>query len=282
MVKTSKAPEGLYTAKQAMTRLNMKQGTFFYHVRTGKINKVVAPGQTEGYYKRTEIDNMAQAQELFMLQYAVSPTTYERAASEDDIRGIYDLSIAIYGQGGTPSLEARLEIWRRFPDTYYVVKQADIVVAYVSLSWFTPEALEVLMGETPKPSQASAGGTGVYSVIGVDTMIPFTPSQPIESIFISLGVRPGLTNSQQRRYGFKILRDTIIVLEDFARRDMPVRKIHATSERQDGIKLGRDMGMKETKFPGDPILRFSLDMETSDAPIARNYQQLLKKLKRQK
>src|SRR5450759_1177652 len=207
MVKISKAPTGLYTAKQAMTRLGMKPGTFFYHVRQGKIEKIVSPGSTEGYYRRDQIDKMAQEKELFFLQYAVSPTTYERASTEDDIRGIYDLTIAMYGQGGTPSLDARLEIWHKFPDAYYVVKHDGLVVGYISLIWFNDQALQVLMGETPKPSKASVAGTGVYSVTGPENMLLLVPGKPIESLFISLGVRPGLTNEQQRRYGFKLLRD---------------------------------------------------------------------------
>lgn len=278
MVKISKAPPGLYTAKQAMTRLGMKQGTFFYHVRQGKIDKAIPPGSTEGYYHRDQIDKMALEKELFWLQYAVSPTSYERANVEEDIRGIYDLCIAMYGQGGTPSLEARLDIWRKFPETYYVVKRDELVAGYISLIWFNDEALKVLMGEALKPSQVSAAGTGVYSVTGPQNMIAFKPGCPIESLFISLAVRPGLTNSQQRRYGFKLLRDTVDVLEDLARHNMPVRKLYATSERQDGIKLARDMGMREIKYPGDPLLRFELDLETADTPIARNYQELRRSL----
>src|SRR5436305_14656492 len=102
MAKQSKAPAAFYTASQAMRRLGMNKGTFFYHVRTGKITKITPPGASEGYYKKEEIDAMAQAKELFLLQYSLAPNTFERASTEQDIRGIYDVCVAAYGISNTP------------------------------------------------------------------------------------------------------------------------------------------------------------------------------------
>jgi hypothetical protein len=59
------------------------------------------------------------------------------------------------------------------------------------------------------------------------------------------------------------------VLADFHRQGMPVRKLLATSERQDGIILGRKLGMREIKYPGDPLLRYELDLEHADTRIAK-------------
>lgn len=271
MVKVSKAPPAFYTAEQAIRRLGIKRGTFFYQVKTGKISKVVPPGSSEGYYRKDEIDARAQEKELFLLQYAVSQKIFERATTEDDIRGIYDLCIAAYGINNTPSLEERMEGWKVFPETYYIVKQENIVAGYISFFWFTDEALEDFM--VPRQRQTS---------LTIDVMRPFVPGVPIDHLFISLAVRPGLASEQQRRCGFRLLRDTITVLEDFARRGMPVKKLYATSRTPDGIKLARDMGMKETKYPRDPILRFELDLEISEMPLARRYQRYLKTIENEK
>jgi hypothetical protein len=267
MVKVSKAPPSFYTASQAMRRLGMNKGTFFNYVKKGKITKVTPPGASEGYYKKEEIDAMAQAKELFLLQYSIAPKTFERASTEDDIRGIYDLCVAAYGINNTPSLEECLEECRQFPETYYVVKQEGIVVGYISLFWFTDEALADLM--TPRQRQTS---------LTVDVMHPFTPGQPTNHLFISLAVRPGLTNEQQRKYGFKLLRDTIQVLEDFARRGMPVKKLYASSRTSDGIKLARDMGMREIRYPNDTKLRFELDLEHAESLLAKEYRKFVKSI----
>jgi hypothetical protein len=268
MAKVSKAPPAFYSASQAIRRLGINRGTFFDHVKKGKIQKIIPPGASEGYYRKEEIDAMAQAKELFLLQYSIAPRKFERANTEEDIRGIYDLCVAAYGISNTPSLEERLDEWKQLPEAYYVVKQESIVVGYISLFWFTDEALADLM--TPRQHQTS---------LTVDVMRPFIPGQPIDHLFVSLAVRPGLTNEQQRKHGFKLLRDTIQVLESLAQRGMPVRKLYATSRTTDGIKLARDMDMKETKYPNDPTLRFELDLEYAKTPLAREYQRVVKACK---
>ncbi len=126
------------------------------------------------------------------------PITFERASSEDDIRGIYDLSVAIYGIGGTPSYNERLRIWHKNPQVYYVVKQENIVVGYISMIWLPDEAIQLLIGPTPKQPRITEAGAGIYSIISAENVLPFTPGTPIDSLFISVGVRPGMlyTNLQ--------------------------------------------------------------------------------------
>jgi hypothetical protein len=281
MVKKSAAPSGFYAAKEAMQRLGMPRGTFFYQVRTGKIKKTVRPNGTEGYYEKKMIDKMAQDNALFTLIHSIEPITFSRVESEDDLRGIVDLCIAIYGQGGTPSYDARLEIWRKNPEVYYIVKQEGIVVGYVSMIWFDEIALASLMGPTPKHTSISSAGTGIYSVTGPEHILPFIPGKPIESIFISMGVRPGLSNTEQREYGFKLLRGMQEALITFAERGMPVHYLHATSERGDGIRLARKLGMKEIRYPGEYILRYELDLEAADHPLLQPYTDALARWKEQ-
>lgn len=278
MVKISKKPAGFLTGKEAATRLDMKLSTFYNHVKNGKFKKVTLPGSSEGYFPREEIEKIAQARELILLMYSVEPTIFTRATTEEDIKGIVDLCVAIYGIGGTPSLEARLEIWGKNPYVYYVVKQEGIVVGYISMIWFDNEALDVLMNPT-KTRKASSAGTGIYSITGPEHIKKFTPGEPIDSLFISMGVRPGLANRQQRDYGFKLIRDSLDVLGDFAHQGMPVKKLLATSERSDGITIARKLNMEETKYPGDPIIRFELDLEMSKSKVAVQYRELLASLK---
>lgn len=281
MAKVQKVPSGYYTAQQAAKRLGLPEATFHYQVKTGKIKKLIPPGRREGFYSKKEIEKLAQAQELFVLLNSVEPVIFDRATSEDDVRGIVDLCVAIYGVGGTPSYEARLAIWHKNPYVYYVVKQEDIVVGYISLIWFDDEALNVLMGPTPKTPHQTQAGNGVYSITGVEHVRTFTSGHPIESLFVSLAVRPGMSNEDQRFYAFKLLRDTVDILENFARQGMPVRKLVATSEKQDGMMLARKLGMREIKHSDDRLLRYELDLETSDTPLARQYQQFVYELEKE-
>lgn len=294
MVKRAKtAPSGFYTASDAARRLKIPLTTFYAQVRVGKYKRYNSQGREitgpvegkrqEGFYLRKPIDEVAQAQELFTLLYSVDPVTFERASSEEDIRGIVDLCIAIYGQGGTPSFKARLEIWHKNPDVYYIVKQEGIVSGYASLIWFEDTALQHLMGPEQKKEESAQNdaGRGIYSVTGYQNVKLFMDGEPIDNVFISVGVRPGMTLDQQRKYGLRLLTGIIEILEDFARRGMPVRKLYATSATQDGIQLAKKIGMIPTKYPNDPLIRFELDLEHSDSPMAHNYRETLKSNYRQ-
>src|SRR5882757_424388 len=275
MSKRSKMPSGLCTGSQAAKRLRMPVTTFYDQIRKGhlKLEKVIPPGDRrskEGYFVIEEVEKLAQAKELFTLLYSLEGAKFSRAQSESDIRGIVDLCVAIYGVCGTPSFETRMDIWRKSPMSYYVLKQEDIVTGYTSLIWFNDVALEYLMEPAKKPSIIqSPAGSGVYSVTGSENIITPFPGHPIDSLFISLGTRPGMTHRQQRAYGFRTVHGTMEVLADFHRQGMPVRKILATSERQDGIMLGRKLGMREIKYQGDPLLRYELDLEHANTRIAK-------------
>jgi hypothetical protein len=280
MPKTLKAPSGFYTAKEAMEKLRLTKGTFHNQVKSGKIKKHTPPNRKEGYYDKKEIDKMAQANALFTLIHSIEPITFEKVTTEEDLRGIVDLCIAIYGQGGTPSYDARLEIWQKNPGVYYIVKQEGIVVGYISLIWFDEEAINTLMGPTPKQTTISSAGTGIYSITGPEHILPFTPNKPIDHLFISMGVRPGLSNTEQRDYGFKLLRGIAEVLTNFAYQKMPVKFLYATSDRGEGIRLARKLGMKETKHPNDPLIRFELDLnEITNHPVLQHYREVLESMK---
>jgi hypothetical protein len=274
MVKKVNAPNGMYTASEAAKRLEMPKTSFHNYVRDGKIKKIVPPGQTEGFYPRAEIEKLAQARELFILLNSTETAKFQIASSEEDIRGIYEMCIAIYGIGGTPSYEERLRIWEKNPRVYYILKQENIVVGYISIIWLPKDALDQLMGPTPKQSIATPAGKGIYSVIGAENVLPFKPGQPIDSLFISIGVRPGISNTEQRYNSFKLLRDTITVLEEFAEQGMPVKKLYGTSERLDGIRLARKLGMQEIKYEGDEIIRFEFDLENSNSHLLTEYRKI--------
>jgi hypothetical protein len=58
---------------------------------------------------------------------------------------------------------------------------------------------------------------------------------------------------------------------------MPIRKLYATSEKGDGIRLARKIGMKEIRYPGDYLLRYELNLESSNHPLLKPYKDALKR-----
>jgi hypothetical protein len=275
MPKRQKIPSGLCTGTEAARRLRIPVTTFYDQIRKGRLElqKIVPPGarrNKEGYFSIAEVDKLAQAKEIFTLLYSVEPVEFTRAQSEDDVRGIVDMCVAIYGAGGTPSLETRLAIWKKSPMSYYVLKQENIVVGYASLIWFNDVALDNLMGATKKQSVTqSAAGKGIYSVTGPENINQIVLGEPIESLFISLGTRPGMSHQQQRLYGFRTIQGTIEAIAEFHKLGSPIGKLLGTGEKPDGISLARKFGAEEIKYPGDSVPRFELDLEHAESRIAR-------------
>lgn len=243
----------------------MPKTTFHQHVRTGKIKKVVPAGQTEGYYPKADIDRMAKAREMLILEYAVEPSTFMRA-TEEDMRGIYELCVSLFGITGTPPYETMLSWRQKNPDTYYVLKREGFVTGYIGFLYLNKETTQHIMREQ-LPGLPTPPAAEVLSI---------TPGTPIDGLFVGLAVRPGLSATQSRWHGGHLITGGMQVLEDFAKRGMPVKKLFATSRTLDGIELCRKFGFKEITYPGDPIYRFELDLEKFESPALEEYRKLAK------
>src|SRR5438045_3417710 len=147
MPKRAKAPKGFYTASDVMKILGIGNSTLYHYVDTGKIKKVVPPDRSEGYYIKTEVDKMARAKELFLLQYS-SDSSIFRKAEEKDIQGIHNLSIEVFGSTIVPSYESRLAPYLKNPNIYYVIEQDNILAGYLGIAPIKQNAVNRIMGET--------------------------------------------------------------------------------------------------------------------------------------
>lgn len=264
MPKRAYAPNGFYTASTVMKLLSIPSSTLYDLVKAGKIERVVEPGRKDGYYPKGPIDDLVRAKQLFILQYATSPLTFAKATSQD-IQGIYDVGMSLWGNVGTPTLETRLGWYQSNPDIDYVVKQEGIVAGYVSLMPLKHETIEqLLVGE-------KRGGE-----IKPDEVLPFTPGVPLECFVMALGVRAGLR--KEEKYGIRLIIGSIHALGQLAQAGIRIKKIYATSNSPDGIKASHDLGFKELAFQSAGSRRcFELNVETSESPLLKEYQEIVKK-----
>lgn len=268
MAKTAKAPKGFYTAKEVMQKLGIGNSTLYSHIDAGRIKKVVPPNRKEGYYLKSEIDRMVRAKEAFMLQYATDPSIFEKA-SEEDIEGITDLCIELFGKSGTASYEARLAQYHKNRDIFYVLRQDELIVGYIGIVPLKDEAIKTIM----LGMEEETFRTGI---LNPENITQFKPGEA-GNVFIVLGVRQGLPRS--RHYGFRIISNFIEVLENFARKGVIIKKLYGTSRTRDGINLAKGMEFKEIKpaEEKDDLLRFELDLEITKNPLFKKYQQIVKR-----
>ncbi|MBA2396518.1 MAG: helix-turn-helix domain-containing protein [Ktedonobacteraceae bacterium] len=274
MAKIAKAPNGFYTAKEVMQKLEIGNSTLYHYVETKKIKKVIPPGKKEGYYPKADIDKMVRAKEIFILQYGTDSSIFEKA-KEEDIRGIHEICASLWGNS-TPRYEARLNSYRQNNDIYYVVKKEDITVGFLGIIPFREDILKEIM-----IAEQNDFYLRYQQILEMpDSILPFVPGKPVYSLSLDLQVRKG--TPKEELYGMRLIQGCIETLGDLARRDIIVEKLHASSGAPHAIKLCRDAGFTELPpLPGSNRKRFELDLATTTSPFARDYQKVLKERKNQ-
>ncbi len=263
--KTSKAPEGLYTAKEAIRRLHMPPATFHNYVKEGKIKKIMPVGRREGYYEKAYIDRMAEATELFAIQYASETSTFGKA-TEQDMQGIYQVMVSLWGTINVTSVETRILCMQANPDMDYVIKKEGIVVGYVTIKPYKKGIMNKIVE-----------GDMLARDVSPNDILPFISQTPLECL-VGTAVRAGVY--QPEKYGMRLISGAIKVFRDFAEKGVVISKLYANSETPDGIKLCRDLGFKDITLESNKTpRRFLLDFATSETPFVQEYQRLLKKHK---
>jgi len=205
---------------------------------------------------------MAEASELFAIQYASDPATFSVATTED-VQGIYDVIASLWGTLFTTPVQTRLSWYQSNPEIDYVVKQEGIVTGYITIMPLKHETIEQLM-------QGKIRGWDIKP----DDVLPFTPGEPLEC-FTGIAVRAGVYKPE--KYGMRLLTGILQTFREFAKKGIFIKKIYAVSDTPDGVKLSRDLGFEESPpAPNSSFRQYILDLETSDLPYAKEYQDLLK------
>jgi hypothetical protein len=264
MPRTAKAPPGFYSATEAIKKLGVPHSTFYDMVEKGTIKQIIPPGRKTGYYLKSAIDDLVRAKQLFTLHYATDAPVFQQA-TEEDIQGIYDVCLSLWGTRGTYPYELRLARYRKNPQIFYTLKYFDIVVGYATVMPITPRAYhEIMQGEKR-----------AWEAIRLDDILPFEPGAVIDYVFLEIGVRDAAPRPKQ--FGMRLIVGTMDILEELARSGTLVRKLFAVSSTPDGIRICRDFGFKETPLSPDGVRRsFELDLTTAQLPYLQDYQLRLK------
>lgn len=270
MGRTSSIPPGFYSAGQAIKKLGVPRSTFYDMVERGQIRKVVPPNKSDGWYHKSEVDKMARANQLFMLQYATDTSTFENA-KEEDIEDIADLNAELFGSSGGESNRAarynlRMSQYQTNPEIFHVLKQGEVVVGYVGIFPLKHEAIEKIVS-------GMAESRFRIEVLAPEHITQFKPEEA-EEVFLIIGAKQDVRKSTL--YGARLISGSIEFLETLARRGVIIKKAYATSRTQDGIRISKGLGFKRITPTSeeDNLLRFELDLLTSANPMLKEYQRL--------
>src|SRR6266567_3291652 len=248
MVKRAKAPRGFYTASDVMRILGIGNSTLYHYV---------------------EIDKMARARELFMLQYATEESEFEKA-HEEDIAGIANLYRELFGGNYSTRQNMIAEWYQSNPDMIYVTKQDEVIVGYVIIMPLKHEAIEKVMAGLEETRFRT-------ELLTQENIILFKPGET-EEAFMLIGVKQELKRS--RHYGARTISGAIEAMEFLARRGMILKKLYATSRTRDGIRIAKGLGFNQIvpAYEEDDLQRFVLDLETTTSPLFRNYQRIVRRV----
>lgn len=266
-----KQVDKLYTSSQAREKLHGMHATSFKRlVESGKIQKVVPPGKTQGMYVKEDVDKFAETMNAFIEIYSTTPTEkiqVIKAQDEDDIKASAQIARQHFGDLAYTA-EERLEFFKRVPDADYVLKYEGVVVGYFSMQPVKPDAL------TDHILKPNGGG------VRVDDLLPFTPYQALECYVTGMGVKLDIHNKiPNRAHGMLLIMGLSSILIELAKGGVDIRKIWTKSRTVSGIKICRDLQFEELGFLDSEHILFKLDLEASTFPLFVRYRSVLKEQK---
>jgi predicted DNA-binding transcriptional regulator AlpA len=266
------APPGYYTAKQAMARLGLNSSTFYYYVRNHTIPKKIPPMRKEGFYPKKEIDQLANQVALFFHTSTLEqvPSTEVRVARPEDAQGIYDV-LDSFGWR-TASVEQRVAWYKVNPFIDYIVFFEGRIAGYITSIPYSPEAMAAMM----------AGTKRAWDITPAE-ILPYKESKTYD-VYVGIATRQDIPEH------FNLARRLIVgfmtFLEDLAQQGIIIRHMYAVSAEKDGQKFCRDLGFSERpNHVGEvyafdiqkPLIRFVLDLETSQTIFAKRYRKAWRK-----
>lgn len=196
--------------------------------------------------------------------------TETRVARAEDAQGVYDVLDSFGWQ--TASVEQRLAWYKVNPFIDYVVAHNGAVIGYITAVPYTPEALADMM----------AGRKRAWHIKPADIK-PYRAGESYD-LYIGIAVRQDL--ELHTRYAARLISGFLSFLIEMAGQGIMVRCLHAVSAEEPGQRFCRALGFVERPneageldafTPGKPLIRFVLDLETSDSHFAQLYRATIEK-----
>ncbi|EFH86293.1 helix-turn-helix domain-containing protein [Ktedonobacter racemifer] len=251
-----------YTAKEAQERLGLKEGNFFYLVRTGRINKITPPGKKQGVYPRSEIDKFAREMLAFMTYDEGKEVQFMKVQTEDDVKEEYELASLVFGNA-THDIPTR-EAWLKSnPDISFVVRDQGTLVSFIDVLPVKHDTIMRFMNGEIRGWEIPA-----------EDVLTYTPGSEVECIIMSMVTRPDIEPVKRKGYGRKLLSGFLDFIQHLTEKDVQITKLYATSSTPSGIAIMDNAGFDRIGQIGKRVA-FEMDTRTSEARIAREYRKIL-------
>lgn len=250
MQNRKRAPQGMYTAQEAITAIGIPPTSFYTLVNLGDIQKIVPPGRKEGYYPKAEIDRYARNLKLFNEPYQDEKLDFGLALIED-LPHVRELAASVSGGYAHAVPEEILKAWiRKNPQSVHILRKGNEVIGYISILPLPIDTIVLRMQ-----------GKLLNREIPIDDIQPFEPNTPILLYIAEMAVKhdpnhiknnePDMDNPdpQARRRGARLIREASRFIVDLKRQGTIISKIYAVGTTPFGIEMCKGLGMKPMDLP---------------------------------
>ena len=263
-------PPGYMTASDAGNLLGSSAEGFLLGpnlVEAGRLHRHSPPEQKHGYYLKSEVDAILEADRDFFEAKLHKVRASFAQTTPADIHSLRELAVRLFGEK-TISEDIRRSWVEKEPRGNYIIKLNDTqeVVAYFYVQSLSHERIVHYLHECKG------------STVTPDEIRRLEPGQH-ELIVAGIGRDP----RADRQYMAVMLHKFSQDMVTWAQEGIEVTKLYAYSETMEGIFLCFKLGMELTEKPrnvrGRPHYKFVLDIEKSNHPLVSAYKMALAEYK---
>jgi len=258
-----KLGEKYYSGREVQQKLAITEPALRNLVNQKKIKKYTPPGRKYGVYLRTEIDLFAEKWEAFLMAKE-PPKTIFKIAKHDDMEAEHNLDTRAIGPNGMPT-EVKQAWLAANGESDYHVYHDNRLVAFLFLVPIRQEVIDDFM-------------QGVIPWKDIDPerdIEKYVPGKPLDIFVQAIASDPDVDETTRMHYTLVLLRGAGEELKKLGRRGIIISKVYARSQTPTGIAMAIHAGMEEYEpMPRTgKLVRFVLDIKTSNAFLARMYKE---------
>jgi len=260
-----------YSAKEAQRRLGLgnDRDRFNYILRTRNIQRVPFLGG-QGYYKKSEIDQLYAEIWAFLLVGESKDILY-RAATLDDIDAEIELAALNFGSKRAEATRGhRTRFLQALPEMSHYLFSKGQMVAAINLLPMKHEAI----------LQFREGKRGW--LFSTDELEQFEPDHRLECIVIDCMTTTCATKDKRMRYASLLLGNLArVTFVDWANRGIDIASIDACGGTDDGRRILKRAGFELLGIYENGRDIYHLDIDSSEMPLLREYKAALAEWRKQ-
>jgi hypothetical protein len=251
MPNRKKAPEGMYTAQDAIAVLGIPSTNFYTLVKEKTFSKIHLPHRKEGFYSKAEVDNYARNIKALQQPYSTEHIYFGLALNED-IPVIHNLTASVSGGVSHAVPEEILKAWiRKNPQSIHILRKGTDVVGYISAFSLPQETLDLRLR-----------GKLLNRSIPIDDVLPFVPGTSVSLYIAEMAVKHSsdfIKNDEPdhdkpdpvaRLLGARLIKETSRFIADLKKQQqISVNELYAVGTSPFGIHLCQEIGMVPIELP---------------------------------